>query len=178
MGNFNRGGGFGGGGRGGRPSFGGGPRRSGGFGGGFDKEMHKATCSECGKSCEVPFRPTSGKPVYCSDCFKLNGGGAGREERFGGGRREFNDRPQRSSFGGSSTSNVGGDNNLSKKIEELSSKIDRLTEVVKSISSSKPVQDKTTLKEVVVSSLANKDGEVKDVNSKPKKKKASAKKTK
>ena len=29
-----------------------------------------ATCSKCGKSTEVPFRPTNGKPVYCSDCFR------------------------------------------------------------------------------------------------------------
>lgn len=47
--------------------------RRGGFnrGGGSDHhEMHKAVCSECGKSCEVPFRPSGDKPVYCSDCFK------------------------------------------------------------------------------------------------------------
>ena len=25
------------------------------------REMHKATCSECGKECEVPFKPTEGK---------------------------------------------------------------------------------------------------------------------
>ena len=33
------------------------------------REMFPATCSSCGKETEVPFRPTSGKPVYCSDCF-------------------------------------------------------------------------------------------------------------
>jgi len=40
--------------------------------GGFSRgprEMHKATCSECGKECEVPFKPTEGKPVYCKECF-------------------------------------------------------------------------------------------------------------
>jgi CxxC-x17-CxxC domain-containing protein len=72
---------------GGRPSFGK-PR----FGGG-DRErptMHKATCSKCGKECEVPFRPTGAKPVYCSDCFrKENGGTSGSFER-----RSF-DRPER-----------------------------------------------------------------------------------
>ncbi|MBW2980585.1 DNA-directed RNA polymerase [Candidatus Woesearchaeota archaeon] len=41
-----------------------GPR---GFG---DREMHKATCSECGKECEVPFKPTEGKPVYCRECYR------------------------------------------------------------------------------------------------------------
>ncbi len=43
----------------------------GGFGGrGFDRlQMHQAVCDKCRKDCEVPFRPTGGKPVYCSDCF-------------------------------------------------------------------------------------------------------------
>ena len=42
-------------------------------GGGFrerrPREMFEATCSNCGKTAMVPFRPTSGKPVYCDDCF-------------------------------------------------------------------------------------------------------------
>lgn len=36
--------------------------------------MFKATCSKCGKECEVPFRPTGSKPVYCRDCFRTIGG--------------------------------------------------------------------------------------------------------
>ena len=48
----------------------------GGFAGDRDSgrrvEMHKAVCSKCGNDCEVPFRPTSGKPVYCSNCFDRN----------------------------------------------------------------------------------------------------------
>tara|TARA_Y100000310_G_C20123645_1_gene552620 strand:+ start:312 stop:467 length:156 start_codon:yes stop_codon:yes gene_type:complete len=35
----------------------------------FNREMHKTTCSECKKECEVPFKPTEGKPVYCRECF-------------------------------------------------------------------------------------------------------------
>lgn len=34
-----------------------------------DKKMFKAVCADCGNSCEVPFQPSSGKPVYCSNCF-------------------------------------------------------------------------------------------------------------
>ncbi len=33
------------------------------------REMFPATCSSCGQETEVPFRPTTGKPVYCSTCF-------------------------------------------------------------------------------------------------------------
>lgn len=40
---------------------------------------HKATCSKCGKACEVPFKPVSGKPVFCRDCFVKTGDtGGGR----------------------------------------------------------------------------------------------------
>ena len=46
----------------------------GGGGGGYrdrgPREMFAATCSNCGREAQVPFRPTSGKPVYCSDCFR------------------------------------------------------------------------------------------------------------
>ncbi|KAF0194604.1 MAG: zinc-ribbon domain containing protein [Bacillota bacterium] len=40
------------------------------FGGGARREMHKVTCSRCGKEAEVPFRPSGDKPVYCKDCFQ------------------------------------------------------------------------------------------------------------
>lgn len=41
------------------------PRRD--FGG--PREMHKTKCSECGQECEVPFKPTEGRPVFCKDCY-------------------------------------------------------------------------------------------------------------
>ncbi|MBW2966562.1 DNA-directed RNA polymerase [Candidatus Woesearchaeota archaeon] len=45
--------------------------RGGGFRGNFGpREMHKAICSECSQECEVPFKPTEGKPVYCKECFR------------------------------------------------------------------------------------------------------------
>jgi CxxC-x17-CxxC domain-containing protein len=50
----------------------------GGYGrdrGGAPREMFAATCSSCGKEAKVPFRPTNGKPVYCSDCFRTMRGG-------------------------------------------------------------------------------------------------------
>ena len=59
-------GGFGGHGRGGGRGGSGGRFGGRGFG---PREMHKATCSDCGKECEVPFKPTEGKPVYCKDCY-------------------------------------------------------------------------------------------------------------
>lgn len=41
------------------------------FGGrtGDRPDMHEAVCTTCGTTCEVPFRPTGDKPVYCNQCF-------------------------------------------------------------------------------------------------------------
>lgn len=33
------------------------------------RQMHKAVCADCRKQCEVPFRPTGDRPVYCKECF-------------------------------------------------------------------------------------------------------------
>ena len=33
------------------------------------REMHPATCAQCGKQTQVPFVPSGVRPVYCSDCF-------------------------------------------------------------------------------------------------------------
>lgn len=63
-----------------------------------DREMHDATCTKCGKGCQVPFKPTEGKDVLCSDCFKANRPprrDSGRS--FGGrdgGRNNFNREPR------------------------------------------------------------------------------------
>lgn len=63
--------------------------------------MFRTTCSNCGKECEVPFKPNGSKPVFCSDCFEKNGGEqrrfndrdyANRRPNFD--RPQFNDRPQ------------------------------------------------------------------------------------
>lgn len=35
-----------------------------------EQQRFQATCNECQKVCEVPFRPNGKKPVYCRDCFK------------------------------------------------------------------------------------------------------------
>lgn len=34
-----------------------------------ERTLHKAICADCNKECEVPFRPSGGRPVYCKDCF-------------------------------------------------------------------------------------------------------------
>ena len=50
-----------------------GERGGGGFGGGGfsnrPREMHKTICADCKQECEVPFKPSGDRPVYCKDCF-------------------------------------------------------------------------------------------------------------
>ncbi len=67
--------------------------------------MHRATCADCGKSCEVPFRPSGGKPVFCSNCFSRRDG-SGSGSGSGSGPR----RPDQSN----------------KKHDEISAKLDKI----------------------------------------------------
>ncbi|MDO8429277.1 MAG: hypothetical protein Q7S88_01480 [Candidatus Daviesbacteria bacterium] len=92
MGNFNRDGRGSGGRDYGRPNS-----RPGGGGfrdrGSDRPAMHQATCSRCGKECEVPFKPTGIRPVFCSNCFENNGGSERRSEGNDTRRPNFEDRP-------------------------------------------------------------------------------------
>jgi CxxC-x17-CxxC domain-containing protein len=33
------------------------------------REMTEVVCSSCSQTTQVPFKPTEGRPVYCSDCY-------------------------------------------------------------------------------------------------------------
>ena len=37
---------------------------------GFERKMYKAICADCGKDCEVPFKPIQGRKIYCRDCYR------------------------------------------------------------------------------------------------------------
>ena len=34
-----------------------------------ERVLHKAVCADCHKECEIPFKPTGDRPVYCKECF-------------------------------------------------------------------------------------------------------------
>jgi CxxC-x17-CxxC domain-containing protein len=45
---------------------------SGGSRDGAPRQMFDAVCADCGKACQVPFQPTTDRPIKCSDCFRSN----------------------------------------------------------------------------------------------------------
>jgi len=54
------------------------------YGGGYrsaPREMFPVVCAQCGKNTEVPFQPTSDRPVYCRDCYDRRQG-SGSSERY------------------------------------------------------------------------------------------------
>jgi len=130
MGNYNRnnrsgGGGYGGGGGDFR-------RRDSGR-----REMHSAVCDECGKDCEVPFKPSGDKPIYCSSCFeKKEGGGPRRPTRRGSGGSDFGKRDNTNK-------------QLLEQVSSLNTKLDRILKVIEPNVEKKPVTKKTEAKKIV-----------------------------
>lgn len=90
---------------------------------------HKATCTKCGNACEVPFKPMSGKPVFCRNCFvKTDDAGAGRaSDRFP--RREYSAR------GYASPAPETGNSDVLKQLEIMNAKLERLIHAVESSAS-------------------------------------------
>ena len=41
-------------------------------GAGGERQRFEITCDQCGKADSVPFKPSTGRPVLCSDCFSAN----------------------------------------------------------------------------------------------------------
>lgn len=33
------------------------------------RQLYEVKCADCGKSTQVPFKPTGDRPVYCRDCY-------------------------------------------------------------------------------------------------------------
>lgn len=96
------------------------------FGGDRNRErpqMHTAICSNCGKECQLPFRPSGDRPVYCSDCFaKVNGAEP---------RRNFDRNDRRDDRGGNrpfrqSDGDSDGKSLRKMQFESLDAKLDKI----------------------------------------------------
>jgi CxxC-x17-CxxC domain-containing protein len=119
-----------------RPRFGGG-RDSGGRESSGNREMFKAICANCGKECQVPFRPREDKPVYCSDCFEQKGG---RDTRSGGQNRF--DRPQ---FNENRQTPTANPNQYKQDFEMLNAKLDKIMRLLIPVETPKPVAEAATM---------------------------------
>ena len=126
-------GGFRQGGRGGQGGQGGqGGRKDFGNRGSRPPMMHAATCSSCGSHCEVPFRPTGDRPVYCQDCFADRGPSRTSQQDTAPRAPQQNASPQRE--GG----NAGNDG-LKKQLVAINEKLEQLILAVQALG---PVADK------------------------------------
>ena len=107
-------------------------RRGGGEGfrpGNRPVTMHRAICSNCGQNCEVPFRPTGDKPVYCNNCFgKIRAASNGA----GGGDRGRDNRAPRRDFGGGDSPRPRNDGNADvlRQLTEINTKLERIVRVM------------------------------------------------
>jgi len=84
---------------------------------GRSHQMYDAVCSDCNKPCRVPFMPTSGKPIYCSECFEKRGNSRGNDN---------NDsrRPRSSSFSNHSPKNYD------KQFKTINEKLDVILKIL------------------------------------------------
>ena len=129
-----------------------------------EMQLFPATCTTCGKSCEVPFRPDGTKPVLCRDCFAKKNASPHQEH----GREERPRFDRNASFEHKSDRNVpqqrpaapGIDISvLVKQIAALEIKVNKILEIIASkpeVSTpaasavKKEVAKKEVVKEVVV----------------------------
>lgn len=113
------------------------------FGGGRDfgrREMHKAVCAQCGKDCEVPFKPKDDRPVYCSDCFEK------RRNEDGGSRRSDGRNFGRPNFEGARAADNG---QLMDQLKSLNAKLDKIISILEPKAVTSLVQ-KTEVTDIVV----------------------------
>lgn len=120
-----------------------------------NSQMFAATCAECKKSCEVPFRPTDSKPVFCNDCFRSKGESfsGGFKQRDKGSWSDKSPKREYTSHNGASTDNKKIDD-LKRQIELAHNKLDRLILIVNN-SNHSPVVIKRAKKEVDLKELSN-----------------------
>lgn len=103
---------------------------------GGDRQMHHAVCASCGKDCQVPFRPTGDKPVYCNDCFANRDNGNNRQS-FG---HNSNPHGERTFRGGGDYSRQSSPN-CKRDFDVINHKLDILIQTVTAL---KPAQSKAS----------------------------------
>lgn len=170
----------------GKPRFGGNFGGNNKFGGGDrghnhgdrqDREMFRTTCSECRKACEVPFRPTGEKPVYCRECFEGKDSGdtrfSSRNESRGNdfrkdARPHRDERPVRHED--VRTPRDTSSEDIKRQLAKLESKIESIIELLKTHTATNTEAHAPTVKAI------SEEAPKKERKPKTEKKKAPAKK--
>lgn len=117
-----------------RSKFGGGGRDRGNNRDRRSPELFQAVCAECKKQCQVPFRPSQDKPVYCRDCFGKQRYVPGRNSNGQDGprpefKRDFAPERERQPEYAKPHDNEGIEA-LARQISTLDSKINRILEII------------------------------------------------
>lgn len=104
--------------------------------------MFKAVCSDCKKSCDVPFKPSSDKPVFCRDCFSAKRDRETREYKAGltsGEPKKFGqDKPVTHVAHAHQVHALPKvDESMKKQLDEMSARIDTLTILVENMMTEK-----------------------------------------
>ena len=102
-----------------------------------DVTLYKATCTTCGATCEVPFRPDGTKPVLCRDCFAAKNAAptnATNRDRFTPNEL-IGHRPQRD-FGTPTASRPAPQNSadyalLVKQLAVVETKVNQILELIR-----------------------------------------------
>lgn len=116
--------------------YGGGSGKRSHQGGKFENssQMHKAVCSKCRGNCEVPFRPTGNKPIFCSQCFKgKDKGNFGSASYRDESRGKFGDRNSKPRFDNQKSYRAEGEKgavNYQVQFEILNAKLDKILKAV------------------------------------------------
>jgi CxxC-x17-CxxC domain-containing protein len=102
-----------------------------------DRQMHEATCGDCGEHCKVPFKPNRDTDVYCSSCYgKRNSqdkrdsyGGSdsfsknsGYEKRDNFSKPKHNPRPN---------TGVGNPEKAQKRFKQINQKLNKVLGLLK-----------------------------------------------
>lgn len=89
-----------------------------------DNESHNVICDKCGKECEVPFKPTSGKPIFCRRCFKDKEGSSSYDDS----KRNYDTQPD--SRDNRRDYRESDNNTKSSQLDEINRKLDEIIEML------------------------------------------------
>jgi CxxC-x17-CxxC domain-containing protein len=108
-----------------RPAFGRSSNKDSGF------ELHEVTCDKCGMKCDIPFKPTNNKPVYCRSCFRKNEGleSIAGPDRFESRGRDREFKPRFEEF--KSTNTTSNASPPSEDLDKINRKLDKIMKALK-----------------------------------------------